>query len=43
MKPRKDIITEEEYTRRMSPTSLSPQEDSPGILKQTLAPNLKWA
>lgn len=31
MKPRKDIITEEEYTRRMlSPNSTSPQDDSPG-------------
>jgi len=30
MKPRKDIITEEEYTRKMAPTSLSPQDDSPG-------------
>ena len=31
MKSRKDIITEEEYTRRMlSPNSASPQEDSPG-------------
>jgi hypothetical protein len=31
MKPRKDIITEEEYTRRMlSPNSTLPQEDSPG-------------
>lgn len=31
MKPRKDIITEEEYTRRMlSSTATSPQDDSPG-------------
>lgn len=30
MKPRKDIITEEEYTRKMTPASLAPQDDSPG-------------
>lgn len=30
MKPRKDIITEEEYTRKMTPISTSPQDDSPG-------------
>lgn len=30
MKPRKDIITEEEYNRRMTPPSSSPEHDSPG-------------
>lgn len=30
MTPRKDIITEEEYTRRMNPSTTLPAEDSPG-------------